>query len=84
MADLFTFLVRLGIAATNWRSEQTIRPAVVNRKVWGGNRTPRGTHAQAVLMSVLQTCSLRGVDGIAFLRILLCSPMPLLVPARGR
>jgi len=22
-----------------WRAEQAIRPAVVNRKVWGGNRT---------------------------------------------
>ena len=26
--------------ATNWRAEQALRPAVVNRKVSGGNRTP--------------------------------------------
>jgi transposase len=35
---LFTFLTRPGIDATNWRAEQAIRPAVVNRKVWGDNR----------------------------------------------
>jgi len=36
---LFTFLESPGIPATNWRAEQAIRPAVVNRKTWGGNRT---------------------------------------------
>ena len=36
---LFTFLQRPDIDATNWRGEQAIRPAVVNRKEWGGNRT---------------------------------------------
>ena len=50
---LFTFLRHGGIDATNWRAEQAIRPAVVNRKVWGGNRTEAGARAQSVLMSVL-------------------------------
>ena len=54
-ADLFTFLDEPGLDATNWRAEQAIRPAVVNRKVWGGNRTWIGAHAQAILMSVLAT-----------------------------
>jgi len=36
---LFTFLSRPGLEATNWRAEQAIRPMVVTRKVWGGNRT---------------------------------------------
>jgi transposase len=35
----FWFLIDPTIAATNHRAEQAIRPAVVNRKVWGGNRT---------------------------------------------
>ena len=39
---LFTFLRRPGIPATNWRAEQAIRPAVVTRKVCGGNRTWNG------------------------------------------
>jgi hypothetical protein len=34
----FWFLIDPTIAATNHRAEQAIRPAVVNRKVWGGNR----------------------------------------------
>ena len=35
----FWFLIDPTIDATNYRGEQAIRPAVVNRKVWGGNRT---------------------------------------------
>ncbi|MGO9975658.1 MAG: IS66 family transposase [Solirubrobacteraceae bacterium] len=36
---LFTFLQTPRAQATNWRAEQAIRPAVVNSKNWGGNRT---------------------------------------------
>jgi hypothetical protein len=39
---LFTFLRHPGLDATNWRGEHAMRYAVVNRKVWGGNRTYRG------------------------------------------
>ena len=35
---VFTFLYCPGLEATNWRAEQAIRPMVVTRKVWGGNR----------------------------------------------
>ena len=65
--QLFTFLNHPGIDATNWRAEHAIRPAVVNRKVWGGNRTVRGARAQSVLMSVLRTCVQQGKDAITFL-----------------
>jgi transposase len=51
---------------TNWEGEQAIRPAVVNRKVWGGNRTWAGAHAQEVLMSVLETCKRTGRSGLEF------------------
>lgn len=40
--NLFTFLKDPGVAATNHRAERAIRPAVVTRKVFGGNRTPGG------------------------------------------
>jgi transposase len=43
---LFTFLNCPGLEATNWRAEQAIRPMVVARKVWGGNRTPRSADAK--------------------------------------
>lgn len=55
-AEWFAFLFDPRVEPTNWMAEQAIRPAVVNRKVWGGNRTAAGAHAQGVLMSVLETC----------------------------
>jgi transposase len=52
----FTFVFDPSVEPTNWKAEQAIRPAVVNRKVWGGNRTRAGADAQGVLMSVFETC----------------------------
>jgi transposase len=52
----FAFVFDPRIEPTNWKAEQAIRPAVVNRKVWGGNRTQAGARAQGVLMSVFETC----------------------------
>ena len=52
----FAFVFDPRIEPTNWKAEQAIRPAVVNRKVWGGNRTDAGAKAQGVLMSVFETC----------------------------
>ena len=82
--DVFTFLWLPGVDATNWRAEQAIRPAVVNRKVWGGNRTWRGAKAQSVLMSVLQTCHQQALNMIEYLSRTLCSrhPPPLLAEMR--
>ncbi|MGH9003795.1 MAG: IS66 family transposase, partial [Acidimicrobiia bacterium] len=52
---LFTFLTTDGVDATNYRGEQAVRPAVVNRKVWGGNRTDRGAETQGRVMTFLRT-----------------------------
>jgi len=48
----FWFLVDPTIDATNYRGEQAIRPAVVNRKVWGGNRTWNGARWQSIVTSI--------------------------------
>jgi transposase len=64
---LFTFLYHPEVDATNWRAEQAIRPAVITRKMSGGNRTQRGARVQAVLTSVIRTCSQQGVDAWASL-----------------
>lgn len=64
--EWFSFLSHPEIEPTNWEVEQAIRPAVVNRKVWGGNRTWVGAHAQEVLMSVLETCRRAGRSGLEF------------------
>jgi transposase len=55
-ASWFSFLSDPAVPPTNALGEQAVRPAVVNRKVWGGNRTAAGAQAQGVLTSVLQTC----------------------------
>ena len=64
---LLTFLTAPGVAATNWRAEQAIRPAVVNRKNWGGNRTRHGADVQQTLMSVIRTSRQQRVCPIALL-----------------
>jgi transposase len=71
---LFTFLRHPGIDATNYRAEQAIRPAVVNRKVWGGNRTETGAVAQSILMTVWFTAVKKGRDAMGFMSQVLRSP----------
>jgi transposase len=63
----FNFLKYPGIDATNHQAEQALRPAVVNRKVWGGNRTESGAVAQSILMSVLFTAAKQGRDALQFM-----------------
>ena len=73
---LFTFLSNPDIDATNWRGEQAIRPAVVNRKVWGGNRTWRGAATQGRIMSAIRTAVQQGIDPIDFFVRLARAPDP--------
>ena len=79
--QLFTFLKRPGLEATNWPAEQAIRPAVVNRKMSGGNRTSIGAWTQAVLTTVLRTARQRGLDAMKLLVDLLRTPDPQSFPA---
>jgi transposase len=78
--EVFAYLWHPGMDATNYQGEQAIRPAVVNRKVWGGNRTWVGARAQSVLTSVIRTCIQRGIDILNFLADSLTSPTPRLIP----
>lgn len=81
--DWFLFLGFPEIDATNHRAEQALRYIVVNRKVWGGNRTDRGARAQEVLSSVLITCEQQAKPPIAYIsRVLRNIRPPPLVPAR--
>ena len=77
----FWFLIDPTIQATNHWAEQAIRPAVVNRKVWGGNRTWAGAQAQSRLMSVIRTCRQRAIEPFAFLLDVLCQTQPQFIPA---
>jgi transposase len=84
----FSFLTEPSIPATNWPAEQAIRPAVVNRKVWGGNRTAAGAWAQGVLMSVIETCRRQARSALDFVSEALRAfgnrdlALPVLLPTR--
>jgi transposase len=68
----FMFLIDPSSPATNYQAEQAIRPAVVNRKVWGGNRTESGAEAQKAILSVLETCKQQLVSGFQYVHDTLC------------
>ncbi len=76
---IFTFLHYPGINATNNAAEQAIRPAVIARKTWGGNRTHNGAQAQQVLASVLRTFWQQGKDSFSALTKLIRSPRPMIL-----
>jgi transposase len=61
---LFTFLTHPGIPATNHEAERAIRPQVVTRKHWGGNKSLDGARAGAILGSVLRTSTQQGTNPI--------------------
>ena len=73
---VFLFLWDPSLDATNWRAEQAIRPAVVIRKVCGGNRTRHGADTQQVLASVVRTARQRGLDLPPLVAALLRAPEP--------
>ena len=75
---LFTFLFEpTVIDATNWRAEQALRPAVVSRKVCGGNRSPHGATSQQVLASVVRTAQQRQINPHAVLVSMLRARTPI-------
>jgi transposase len=67
-----TFLLDPSVPATNHRAEQALRGPIVNRKVWGGNRTPAGGEAQSILSSTLATCKQKAQSFCQFLADTLC------------
>lgn len=73
---LLTFLAYPGTPATNWPAEQAIRPAVVTRKVCGGNRTWNGARTQQVIASILRTCRQQQRDPLTLLAGMLHAPEP--------
>lgn len=76
---LFMFLHCPGLDATNNAGEREMRPAVIMRKTWGGNRTGAGADAQKRLMSVLRTCYRQGKDSFERIVTLLRSPVSVIL-----
>lgn len=82
--QLFTFLRHPGLDATNWRGEQALRPAVVNRKVWGGNRTWLGAQVQSILTSLAVTLTQRSQNLLTWFAQARRALTPLPLPKAGR
>lgn len=68
----FLFLMDLSVPATNHLAEQALRTPIVNRKVFGGNRTAAGCRAQETTSSTIQTCKQQKRSAFAFLRDAVC------------
>lgn len=73
--EIFPFLKHPNLEPTANLADQAIRPAVANRKVFGGNRDPSGARAQEILSSVVSTAAKRGIAIFDYLRRVLCAPV---------
>jgi transposase len=60
--ELLTFVECDGVPADNNHAEREIRPAVLMRKTSQGNRSERGAHTRAVLMTIYRTLKKRGLE----------------------
>ena len=66
-AEWFCFLLDPTIPATNHRAEQALKTPIVNRKVWGGNRTDIGAQDQGAVSSVIETCKRTSQNTLQFI-----------------
>ena len=77
---LFTFLRCPDfLDATNNAAQRALRPAVIARKTWGGNRTPAGAQSQQILASLLRTCWQQSKDTFPRFTQLLRSRQPMIL-----
>ena len=73
--EMLTFLYKKDIDYHNNHAERQIRPDVIFRKITYGNRSIGGAQNHSVIMSILQTAKLNGIDPLTALeKILLRSP----------
>lgn len=67
-AQLTRYTQRGDLPIDNNRCENAIRPFVVGRKAWLFSDTPAGTHASAVIYSLVQTAQANGLEPYTWLR----------------
>lgn len=77
--DLFLFVTRRDVPATNNDCERALRPSVIFRKVTGGFRSQWGAHTYAAAASVIATGRRRGFSALQALQQALAG-RPLLIP----
>ena len=69
--EMFVFVQHPAVPSENNGAERAVRGPVTARKISGGTRSQQGSASKMVLLSLLQTCALRGLDPIAALERLL-------------
>jgi transposase len=77
--DLFVFITRRDVPATNNECERALRPSVIFRKITGGFRSQWGARTYADALSVIATGRLHGHSALHALRDALAG-RPILVP----
>src|SRR5271169_1341242 len=77
--DLFVFITRRDVPATNNDCERALRPSVIFRKVTGGFRSQWGARTYADALSVIATGRLQGRSALQALNDALAG-RPILVP----
>jgi transposase len=77
--DLFVFITRRDVPATNNDCERALRPSVIFRKVTGGFRSQWGARTYADALSVIATGRLHGRSALQALRDALAG-RPILAP----
>jgi hypothetical protein len=77
--ELFTFLDNSVVEPTNNRAERQLRPMVIMRKVTFGNRSASGALNQAMLMSIIQTGILNGIEPLDICHALSLKPLTSLI-----
>jgi hypothetical protein len=70
---LFTFLKHPDVDPTNNLAERQLRPAVIVRKLSGGNRTEQGAHTHEILATLAVTVRQQGISFLEVARTLLTS-----------
>lgn len=72
--NLLTALIFRNVPLTNNHAERQIRPMAVTRKISGGSQSNNGAAIHAVLMSIVQTMSLKGQNILETLPNILATP----------
>ncbi len=72
--ELLTFLYHEGIDYHNNHAEQQLRMNVILRKITNGNRSLSGAHNHNIIMSILKTALLNGLNPFDVMKEILVAP----------
>jgi len=78
--NLLNFIDRQDAESHNNLAERRIRPLVIFRKISFGNRSAEGAKRLAILMTVMETCRLRGHNLTELIQKVLATPPDEMIP----